>query len=50
MNFFMEVAKMRAARVIWATLMQRFSPKDERSLSLRTHGQTSGWSLLRKRF
>jgi methylmalonyl-CoA mutase len=45
MNFFMEVAKMRAARVIWAQLMQRFSPKDERSLSLRTHCQTSGWSL-----
>ena len=45
MNFFMEVAKMRAARVIWATLMQRFSPKDERSLILRTHCQTSGWSL-----
>ncbi len=45
MNFFMEVAKMRAARVIWATLMLRFSPKDERSLSLRTHCQTSGWSL-----
>ena len=45
MNFFMEVAKMRAARVIWAQLMQRFSPKDERSLALRTHCQTSGWSL-----
>ena len=45
MNFFMEVAKMRAARVIWATLMRRFSPKDERSLILRTHCQTSGWSL-----
>jgi methylmalonyl-CoA mutase len=45
MNFFMEVAKMRAARVIWATLMQRLSPKDERSLMLRTHCQTSGWSL-----
>jgi methylmalonyl-CoA mutase len=45
MNFFMEVAKMRAARAIWATLMQRFSPKDERSLILRTHCQTSGWSL-----
>ena len=45
MNFFMEVAKMRAARVIWAELMQRFSPRDERSLSLRTHCQTSGWSL-----
>ncbi|MGF7160482.1 methylmalonyl-CoA mutase [Rhodoligotrophos appendicifer] len=45
MNFFMEVAKMRAARVIWAQLMQQFEPKDERSLSLRTHCQTSGWSL-----
>ena len=45
MNFFMEVAKMRAARVIWATLMQRLSPKEERSLLLRTHCQTSGWSL-----
>ena len=45
MNFFMEVAKMRAARVIWSTLMQRFSPADERSLVLRTHCQTSGWSL-----
>jgi methylmalonyl-CoA mutase len=45
MNFFMEVAKMRAARMIWAKLIQRFNPKDERSLSLRTHCQTSGWSL-----
>ncbi len=46
MNFFMEVAKMRAARLIWAALMQKqFAPKDERSLSLRTHCQTSGWSL-----
>ncbi len=45
MNFFMEVAKMRAARVIWATLMQRLAPQDERSLLLRTHCQTSGWSL-----
>jgi methylmalonyl-CoA mutase len=46
MNFFMEVAKMRAARLIWATLMKKnFDPKDERSLSLRTHCQTSGWSL-----
>ena len=45
MNFFMEVAKMRAARVIWASLMQRLNPKDERSLLLRTHCQTSGWSL-----
>ncbi len=45
MNFFMEVAKMRAARLIWAKLMQEFSPQDARSLSLRTHCQTSGWSL-----
>ncbi|TPK86401.1 methylmalonyl-CoA mutase [Mesorhizobium sp. B2-4-12] len=46
MNFFMEVAKLRAARLLWATLMERnFAPKDERSLSLRTHCQTSGWSL-----
>ncbi|MDH6230103.1 methylmalonyl-CoA mutase [Mesorhizobium soli] len=46
MNFFMEVAKMRAARLLWASLMQKnFSPKDQRSLSLRTHCQTSGWSL-----
>ncbi|MER9487482.1 methylmalonyl-CoA mutase [Mesorhizobium sp. M0220] len=46
MNFFMEVAKLRAARLLWASLMlKNFSPKDERSLSLRTHCQTSGWSL-----
>ncbi|MFP4004303.1 MAG: methylmalonyl-CoA mutase [Alphaproteobacteria bacterium] len=45
MNFFMEVAKMRAARLLWAKLMNRFDPQDERSLSLRTHCQTSGWSL-----
>ncbi|TJV73973.1 MAG: methylmalonyl-CoA mutase [Mesorhizobium sp.] len=46
MNFFMEVAKLRAARLLWSSLMQKnFSPKDERSLSLRTHCQTSGWSL-----
>jgi methylmalonyl-CoA mutase len=45
MNFFMEVAKMRAARMIWAKLIRRFGPRDERSLSLRTHCQTSGWSL-----
>lgn len=45
MNFFMEVAKMRAARVMWSKLMQRFSPRDERSLMLRAHCQTSGWSL-----
>ncbi|MCP1198172.1 methylmalonyl-CoA mutase [Notoacmeibacter sp. MSK16QG-6] len=46
MNFFMEVAKMRAARLLWATLMKKnFSPKSDKSLSLRTHCQTSGWSL-----
>ncbi len=45
MNFFMEVAKMRAARLLWAKLMKPFDPKDPRSLSLRTHCQTSGWSL-----
>jgi methylmalonyl-CoA mutase len=45
MNFFMEVAKMRAARLLWAKLMKPFEPKDPRSLSLRTHCQTSGWSL-----
>jgi len=45
MNFFMEVAKLRAARLLWARLMREFAPKDERSLSLRTHCQTSGWSL-----
>src|SRR5690348_17197014 len=45
MNFFMEVAKLRAARMIWAKLMKPFDPKDPRSLSLRTHSQTSGWSL-----
>jgi methylmalonyl-CoA mutase len=45
MNFFMEVAKLRAARLLWAKLMKQFEPQDERSLSLRTHCQTSGWSL-----
>ncbi len=45
MNFFMEVAKMRAARLLWAKLMKPFEPKDALSLSLRTHCQTSGWSL-----
>ena len=45
MNFFMEVAKLRAARLLWAQLMAQFAPKDNRSLSLRTHCQTSGWSL-----
>ena len=45
MNFFMEVAKMRAGRLIWAQLMKQFSPKNPKSMSLRTHSQTSGWSL-----
>jgi methylmalonyl-CoA mutase len=45
MNFFMEVAKLRAARLLWAKLMKPFDPKDPRSLTLRTHSQTSGWSL-----
>ncbi len=45
MNFFMEVAKLRAARLLWAKLMRPFGPTNPRSLSLRTHSQTSGWSL-----
>ena len=46
MNYFMEIAKMRAGRLIWAKLIkEEFNPKNERSLSLRTHSQTSGWSL-----
>jgi len=45
MNFFMEVAKMRAARALWARLVADFDPKNPKSLSLRTHSQTSGWSL-----
>ncbi|MEM8743383.1 MAG: methylmalonyl-CoA mutase [Pseudomonadota bacterium] len=45
MNFFMEIAKMRAARAIWAKLISEFNPSNPRSLSLRTHCQTSGWSL-----
>ena len=46
MNFFMEIAKMRAGRLLWAKLMaEEFKPKDPRSLALRTHCQTSGWSL-----
>ncbi len=45
MNFFMEVAKMRAARALWARLVRDFEPKNPKSLSLRTHCQTSGWSL-----
>src|SRR5499433_2999194 len=45
MNYFMEIAKLRAARMLWAKLMKAFNPDDTRSLSLRTHCQTSGWSL-----
>ncbi|RSN50349.1 methylmalonyl-CoA mutase [Amycolatopsis sp. WAC 04197] len=45
MNFFMEVAKLRAARLLWAKLVKGFEPKSSKSLSLRTHSQTSGWSL-----
>lgn len=45
MNYFMEVAKMRAARVIWAKMMKTFNPKNSKSMALRTHSQTSGWSL-----
>ena len=45
MNYFMEVAKLRAARMIWAKLIKQFKPKNPKSLSLRTHCQTSGWSL-----
>ncbi len=45
MNYFMEVAKMRAGRLLWAKLIKQFNPKDQRSMSLRTHSQTSGWSL-----
>ncbi len=45
MNYFMEVAKMRAARYIWAKMMKTFSPENPKSMALRTHSQTSGWSL-----
>lgn len=45
MNFFMEIAKLRAARLLWAKLVRKFEPKNAKSLSLRTHSQTSGWSL-----
>jgi methylmalonyl-CoA mutase len=45
MNHFMEIAKMRAGRMIWAKLVKQFEPKDDKSLALRTHCQTSGWSL-----
>ncbi|PHS01835.1 MAG: methylmalonyl-CoA mutase [Leeuwenhoekiella sp.] len=45
MNHFMEIAKMRAARMLWSKIVQQFNPKNKKSLSLRTHCQTSGWSL-----
>jgi len=45
MNYFMEIAKMRAARLIWAKLIKQFNPKNSKSMALRTHTQTSGWSL-----
>ena len=45
MNHFMEIAKMRAARMLWAKIVKAFDPKDPKSLALRTHSQTSGWSL-----
>lgn len=45
MNHFMEIAKMRAGRMLWAKLIKQFNPKDQKSLALRTHCQTSGWSL-----
>ncbi|MFF3756532.1 methylmalonyl-CoA mutase [Streptomyces sp. NPDC002185] len=45
MNFFMEIAKLRAARLLWAKLVKQFDPQNTKSLSLRTHSQTSGWSL-----
>ena len=45
MNFYMEIAKMRAARLLWAKLIKQFEPKTNKSLALRTHSQTSGWSL-----
>jgi methylmalonyl-CoA mutase len=48
MNPFMEIAKMRAARLLWAALLKKFNPKNEKSLLLRTHSQTSGWSLQEK--
>jgi len=50
MNFFMEIAKLRAARMLWAKLIKRFEPKDARSLALRAHCQTSGWSLAAQDF
>jgi methylmalonyl-CoA mutase len=45
MNYFMEIAKMRAARILWAKIVKSFNPKNPKSMALRTHSQTSGWSL-----
>lgn len=45
MNYFMEIAKMRAARLLWAKIIKQFNPKNDKSMALRTHSQTSGWSL-----
>jgi methylmalonyl-CoA mutase len=45
MNYFMEIAKMRAARLLWAKIVKQFNPKNPKSMALRTHSQTSGWSL-----
>ena len=45
MNFYMEIAKLRAARLLWAKIVSKYNPKNEKSLMLRTHSQTSGWSL-----
>lgn len=45
MNYFMEIAKMRAGRLLWAKIINQFNPKDAKSMALRTHSQTSGWSL-----
>ena len=46
MNYFMEIAKMRAARIVWAQIVKKFKPKNPKSMMLRTHCQTSGWSLI----
>ena len=45
MNYFMEIAKLRAGRILWAKLIKEFNPKNKKSMSLRTHCQTSGWTL-----
>jgi len=44
-NYFMEIAKLRAARILWSNIMEKFNPKNPKSMALRTHSQTSGWSL-----